>query len=239
MREMMLTLRAEPSRVDVHRMFDRIARRYDFLNHLLSFGMDYYWRRRAVGCLPERANLKVIDLACGTGDLGLAAIRHRGESILVLGIDRAELMLGYALKKSLPANLALAMGDGLQIPVQEHSVDAVMIAFGIRNMTSTAACLAEIRRILVAGGNLIVLEFALPRNRLWRALHLFYLRTIVPGIGRLVSGDRDAYAYLNRTIESYPHGEAFCGLLRERGFIADQAISLSGGIVNLYVGTAP
>jgi demethylmenaquinone methyltransferase/2-methoxy-6-polyprenyl-1,4-benzoquinol methylase len=231
-------LPSAPSRANAHQMFDRISRRYDLLNHLLSLGLDFYWRRRAVGKLDRKPQQVILDLACGTGDLTLAAAQRQRESV-VLGIDKAPNMLRIAAQKIAAGNsesIRLLLGDGLAIPVRDSSCDAAMIAFGIRNMPDTVACLQELHRVLNVGGKVIILEFSQPTSRVFRALHRFYLRRVVPVVGRLISGDGYAYSYLDQTIETYVHGESFCRLMKESGFVEIIAEPLSFGIVTIYTG---
>lgn len=228
-----------PSRANVHAMFDRISSRYDLLNHVLSFGLDFYWRHRAVSHLDSSPNQRILDLACGTGDLALAARKRLDSSCTILGIDKAPGMLGCAAEKLArhrADSIHLAFGDGMSIPVRSDSIDATMIAFGIRNMPDTIGCLREIHRILRPGGKAIILEFSIPTNRFIRSLHRLYLRLVVPGIGRLLSGDPQAYRYLDQTIETYAHGRQFCELMSEAGFVSVVAEPQSLGIVTIYVG---
>ncbi len=240
MRESVISLSAEsPSRVDVHRMFDRISGRYDLLNRILSLGMDVYWRNRAVAELDDEQHKTVVDLACGTGDVAIASVkanRHRK----VIGVDMASQMLAVAKtkveKQGLQDQIQLARGDGLRIPVADQSVDAATIAFGIRNMPDTTACLKELRRVLRPGGKSVILEFSLPKNKALRSIHLFYLRNLLPVIGKILSGDDYAYSYLNKTIETYPYGVKFCELMNSAGFVDVKARPLTMGIVTLYTG---
>ena len=228
-----------PSRANVHQMFDRISRRYDLLNHLLSLGLDFYWRRRAVGKLDRKPNQRILDLACGTGDLALAAANRLNNDCRVIAIDKAPQMLQLAADKIARRrvnSISLALGDGMALPIKDASLDAAMIAFGIRNMPDTSVCLREIHRLLNLGGKAIVLEFSLPSNQLLRSLHRFYLRRIVPTVGRIVSGDKYAYSYLDQTIETYAQGEAFCELMRHAGFVEVIAEPVSFGIVTIYTG---
>lgn len=228
-----------PSRVDVYRMFDKISMRYDLLNRVLSLGMDLYWRRLAIRELDNERHLRVLDLACGTGDIAMAAARQSTRR-QVIGIDRAQQMLALADSKvsrqSLSGQVLLVCGDGMNIPVADDSMDAATIAFGIRNMPDTPFCLGEMRRCLRPKGKLVVLEFSLPSNRALRSLHLFYLRRILPVIGRWLSGDNYAYSYLNKTIETYPHGTQFTELMQQAGFADVRCRPLTLGIVSLYTG---
>jgi demethylmenaquinone methyltransferase/2-methoxy-6-polyprenyl-1,4-benzoquinol methylase len=228
-----------PSRTNIHQMFDRISRRYDLLNHLLSLGLDFYWRRRAVDKLDRKPNQRILDLACGTGDLALAAARRLNNGFRVIAIDKAPQMLQLAADKIARRSvnsISLALGDGMALPIKDASLDAAMIAFGIRNMPDTYECLKEIHRLLNLGGKAVVLEFSLPSNQILRSLHRFYLRRFVPTVGRIVSGDQYAYRYLDQTIETYAQGEAFCGLMRHAGFVEVIAEPISFGIVTIYTG---
>lgn len=234
------TATASPSRADSYRMFNRISRRYDLLNRLLSFGLDIHWRRKLVDLLAESNPQCVVDLACGTGDVILTALKQRISFRSIVGIDKAEQMLKIAGEKLVSEQngrrALLVKADGLALPIADGSTEAVTIAFGIRNMTETELCLREMWRILVPKGRALILEFSLPSNRVWRRLHLFYLRNVVPLLGRIISGDRFAYSYLNRTIETYPYGERFCDLMKKSGFAKVSALPLTGGIVTIYRG---
>jgi demethylmenaquinone methyltransferase / 2-methoxy-6-polyprenyl-1,4-benzoquinol methylase len=228
-----------PSRANVHQMFNRISRRYDLLNHLLSLGLDFYWRRRAIDKLDRKPNQQILDLACGTGDLALAAAYRMNHSCRVIAIDKAPQMLHLAADKIARCRvsaISLVLGDGMTLPIKDTTLDAAMIAFGIRNMPDTSVCLREIHRLLNLGGKIIVLEFSLPSNRLLRSLHRFYLRHVVPTVGRIVSGDKYAYSYLDQTIETYSQGEAFCELMRHAGFVEVNAEPVNFGIVTIYTG---
>ena len=240
MRESVISLSAEsPSRVDVHRMFDRISGRYDLLNRILSLGMDIYWRNRTVAELDGERHKLIVDLACGTGDVAIASVKassHRQ----VIGVDMASQMLAVAKSKvenqGLHDRIQLTRGDGLRIPVADQSVDATTIAFGIRNMPDTTACLKEMHRVLRIGGKTVILEFSLPKNKALRSIHLFYLRHLLPVIGKVLSGDNYAYSYLNKTIETYPYGAKFCELMTSAGFFDVKARPLTMGIVTIYTG---
>lgn len=228
-----------PSRRDVHKMFDRIANRYDLLNHLLSLNVDKRWRRRVGRMLPEGDGLSVLDLACGTGDQ-LIALHQGGLVAEGIGIDLAERMLEVGREKidrlQLGHRLSLQIGDAGKIPFDDDRFDAVTISFGIRNMTDVSRTLGEILRVLKRDGRTLILEFSLPTGRILRAGYLFYLRHILPRLGAIISGDSAAYRYLNETIETFPHGTAFCQLMTDAGFTNVSQTSLSGGIASIYRG---
>lgn len=231
----------EPSLDSVAGMFDRIAFRYDTLNRLLSFGLDMRWRKRLARHLPPRHGQRILDLATGTGDQLLAVFEATDRVDQGVGMDLAEEMLALGREKvrrrARSDTITLETGDACAIPSPAGSFDAATISFGIRNVPDVGRCLREIHRVLRPESRALVLEFSLPRNRLLLACHLFYLRHVLPRIGRWLSGDVEAYRYLNRTIEAFPFGEAFCRLMRDAGFIDVQAHPLSGGLVTLYVGS--
>jgi demethylmenaquinone methyltransferase/2-methoxy-6-polyprenyl-1,4-benzoquinol methylase len=212
-------------------LFDRIATTYDTVNRILSFGIDGLWRRRVVHRLPQG---NVLDLACGTGELALAIARKEG--IRVTGLDLSEGMLEVARRRTEGQSITLIHGDAQQLPLPDGSFDATTIAFGIRNVPDVPAALAEMHRVLRPGGRTFILEFSLPANRVVRALHCFYLRHVLPRVGGWVSGDREAYRYLNITIEAFPYGEDFLDLVREAGFSDCTATPLTMGIATLYEG---
>lgn len=227
-----------PSRSEVHHMFDRISRRYDLLNRILSLGLDRRWRRQAVAQIASGTDRIVLDLACGTCDIAIEAVRNR--QCRVIALDMAEEMLALGTAKiaaaGLDASVSLGRADGHNLPLPAAAVDAAIIAFGIRNMADAGLCLRELARVARPGGKLVVLEFSLPSHRLLRFFHLAYIRYIVPLLGRILSGDAAAYTYLNKTIETFPYGDAFCRLMTAAGWQEVSAKPLNGGIVSLYTG---
>jgi demethylmenaquinone methyltransferase/2-methoxy-6-polyprenyl-1,4-benzoquinol methylase len=235
----MNSIRTEPSRKQVYKMFDRIAGRYDLLNRLLSSGIDRRWRARLAAQLPPGDNLEVLDLASGTADQ-LIALHATGQVARGVGLDLAEKMLAIGRDKigrlGLSQKLTLAVGDAENLPVQAASFDAVTISFGIRNMTDPARTLAEMYRALKPGGRALILEFSLPPNRAVRRVYLIYLRHILPRLGALISGDSSAYRYLNETIETFPYGDAFCQLMTSAGFTSVACTPLTFGIASIYAG---
>lgn len=233
---------ANPPRQEVWKMFDRIAHRYDLLNRSLSFGQDVAWRRKMRKHLPDREGLHVLDLATGTGD---QLIFLAGDPRVASGegTDLAEKMLELGRKKIVKAGLqdrfSLQTGDALHVPAADNSADVVTISFGIRNVESVPQALQEMMRVLKPGGRALILEFSLPGNRVMRGLYLFYFRHILPRVGGFISGDSYAYRYLNRTVESFPYGEAFCDWMREAGFESVCFRSLTFGIAAIYQGETP
>lgn len=230
----------EPSRHGAWQIFDRIAHRYDLLNRLLSFGRDVAWRRRMAERLPAANGLRLLDLATGTADVLLFLEAEIGGIAHGVGVDMSAGMLAQGREKvsraGLRHKLALVRGDATSVPFAAESFDVVTIAFGIRNVVDVDAGLREMRRVLRPGGRALVLEFSLPRNLLIRIPYLFYFRHVLPRVGGLISGDAEAYRYLNRTVESFPYGEAFCALMTGAGFDRVVAQPLTFGVATLYVG---
>lgn len=227
-------------------MFNEIAPKYDFINHLLSFNIDVRWRKKAVGFLDsckakkgEEAQFKVIDIACGTGDSSIA-IYKRG--MMVTGADISQGMLDIAIQKNAglaPSRIPLpeyVNASAENLPFDAETFDAATICFGIRNFNDRCGSLREIYRVIRKGGYLAILEFAEPENRLFRLLYSLYLKHMLPGIGGLVSNRRSAYRYLAKSIEDFPKYERFCNELSEAGFNEVKYKPLTGGIALLYTG---
>ena len=238
-----LRVQSQPSRRQVWRMFDRIAPRYDFLNRVLSLRQDVSWRRRMATFLKGRRNLKLLDLATGTGDQIFFLLDAGANVTHALGLDLAEAMLAIGRRKIAARGLAgrveLRLGDAMAIPAETGTFDVATMSFGIRNVEQTDVALKEIWRVLNPGGRALILEFSVPANRLVRGFYLFYFRHVLPRIGEAVSGDGEAYRYLNQTAETFPCGEAFCELLRQAGFVDVAALPLTFGIATIYKGDKP
>lgn len=232
-----------PEHNPVWRMFDRIARRYDLLNRLLSFGRDRAWRAALVRGIPHTDSLRVLDLATGTADVLLAAARARPSLKLGLGIDPSGGMLALGRQKiqrrSGFAPLRLTRGDACVLPLADACMDVITMAFGIRNVADVDAALRDMRRILRPQGRALILEFSLPENRLLRRGYLLYFRHVLPRIGGLISGDAAAYRYLNQTVEQFPYGAAFCAKMRAAGFAEVSARPLTFGVATIYTGMSP
>lgn len=220
-------------------MFDRIAWRYDFLNHLLSFGIDKIWRRRAVAAIAAICKPSyVLDIATGTADLAIALLRLN--PVKVTGTDISSAMLERAgrkiRKRGLENAIELYRAAAESLPFPDNSFDLVMSAFGIRNLADTESGLAEMYRVVREGGALMILEFSRPAGALLRVLFGFYFNRVLPLLGRIVSGVRHAYTYLPRSVASFPEGEEFVALLTAAGFSSLSMKRLSGGIATIYTG---
>lgn len=225
---------------DVANMFDTIAARYDFLNRVLSFGLDRVWRRAAICRLGEQEGGRILDIATGTGDVALATLSLNPEEIV--GVDIADHMLEIARKKatqtSFRGKISFVSGSAEHLPFQVASFDAAIVAFGVRNFANLNAGLRSIRRVLKPHAPLVVLEFSQPTFPPVRALYRVYSRWILPGVGRVLSGVSGPYRYLPDSIEVFPDGPIFLARLRECGFVGTQVEHLTFGIVSIYTGYA-
>jgi demethylmenaquinone methyltransferase/2-methoxy-6-polyprenyl-1,4-benzoquinol methylase len=221
-------------------MFGRVARRYDLANHLLSLNIDRWWRAytvRRVRHVLERPGARVLDICCGTGDLALALQERAAGSIF--GSDFCHPMLVAAAGKisRRGARTVLFESDALQLPLRDSSLDLLTVAFGFRNLANYQAGLAEMRRVLKPGGMAAILEFSQPSNRAFAALYNFYSRRILPVIGGMLSGSRDAYTYLPESVRKFPSASTLADSMRAAGFAEVSYEYLTGGIVALHVGT--
>ena len=221
-------------------MFDAIAGRYDVLNHVLSAGIDYTWRRRAIASLALTGTERVLDLCTGTADLAIGAGAASPSAARVVGVDFSHEMLRVGAAKiqraSLGRSVALVRGDAMRIPAATASVDAVTIAFGIRNVERPEIACRDIHRVLRPRGRLAILEFAIPTVPVFRAVYLAYFRRVLPRIGRAISRHEAAYDYLPASVNAFATPEDFVTILRQSGFIDISAVPLTFGAVFLYTG---
>lgn len=215
-------------------MFDSIAGQYDAMNHWLSLGIDRLWRRRFVRTLSRLvpAGADLLDLACGTGDL-TQALARKGFTVKGLDISAEMMAIGQHKCRDCKPLPQFMLGSAEQIPFPDHSFDAVTVSFGLRNFDHRPQCLAEIRRVLKPGGRLAVLEFAVPRNRLWRALYLFYFKHATRLVGHL-AGRAGAYGYFVDSVLSFPCYEALCAEFQAAGFTQVRYRPYTGGIACAY-----
>jgi|GEM_PF-31382 len=231
-----------PSREGVVGMFNRIAHRYDFLNRLLSMRRDVVWRKKMARFLPADRDLRVLDVATGTGDVLLTLVEESDRVKTGVGIDPAELMLRLGHDKIAQVGLGdvlqMVRADVNQLPFADNSFDVATVAFGVRNFASLQRGLSEMARVVRPGGRILVLEFSLPANRLIRWMYLKYFRHVLPRLGAMLSGDSYAYRYLNRTVETFPSGSQFCQYLAAAGFKHVHALPLTLGIASIYLGEA-
>ena len=223
----------------VAKMFNNISRRYDFLNQLLSLGIDKMWRKRAISALKPLKPKTLLDVATGTGEFALESLKLNPDKIY--GIDIADGMLDIGREKILArkvnGTIELLHGDSENIPFKENKFDAVTVAFGVRNFENLKRGLSEILRVLKPGGMVVILEFSKPSSFPFKQVYNFYFRFILPRIGSIVSNDKAAYTYLPKSVEAFPDGEDFLRILHDVGFKNTQCSSLTFGISSIYIGT--
>jgi len=224
----------------VREMFAGIANRYDFLNHFLSANTDTRWRRLVAKRLQSSlgpGGTRVLDVACGTGDLSLAIATTTGAQ--VVGTDFCRPMLEIAARKAADGVplIPFVEGDALHLPFANSSFDAVSIAFGLRNLSSVDGGLRELWRVLKPGGRVAILEFSRPVVPGFRSLFQFYFARVLPRIGGLISGSRGAYEYLPDSVSRFPDQKRLAGMMREVGFNEVEYQNLTGGIAALHLGT--
>jgi demethylmenaquinone methyltransferase/2-methoxy-6-polyprenyl-1,4-benzoquinol methylase len=226
-------------------MFGEISPRYDFLNHFLSGGTDWFWRWRTVRAAAPRGTAPILDVCTGTGDLALAYWKKGGGMIRVVGADFTGEMLVIAGQKAAKmqtasgqrAPLRFVQADAQSLPFADDQFQIVSVAFGLRNVTDAARGLKEMIRVCQPGGRVVVLEFSLPGNRLLRAVYTWYFRNILPRIGQLLSrNSQHAYNYLPDSVSKFPYGERLAALMKECGLAAVSFTPLTFGIATLYIG---
>lgn len=232
---------AAAKKQQIEQMFDGVSHRYDFLNHLLSGGIDVLWRRKALRLLRPLAPQSLLDIATGTGDVAIEAARmlHPGR---IVGLDLSEGMLTYARRKvarrGLDGLISFEKGDAENLRFESNSFDAVTVSYGVRNFENLEKGLAEMYRVLRPGGTCIVLEFSKPRG--WfRSVYNFYFKYITPTIGGFFSKDRAAYTYLPESVGAFPDGQDFLNIYQQIGFTHTQCIPLTFGVSSIYVGKKP
>ena len=228
----------------VRQMFGQIAGRYDFLNHLLSLGVDHWWRRQTVRRVRPEGDRPILDLCTGTGDLALAYDREAGGRTTIVGADFCHEMLAIGRQKGQRAGadgrLLFIEADAQALPLANDSFQIVCVAFGLRNVADTSRGLAEMVRVTSPGGRVAVLEFSLPRRQPFKAIYGWYFRRVLPRIGQLVSrNSADAYNYLPESVGEFPQGEPLLELMRTAGLAELRCWPLTFGVATLYVGKKP
>lgn len=225
-------------REQVETMFDNIATKYDFLNRVLSLGIDIIWRKKAIKKLKADSPKLILDIATGTGDFALEALSLNPDKII--GVDISEGMLEMGRKKMAAKNLSykieLVKGDSEKLIFNDNTFDAVIVAFGVRNFENLEKGLADIYRVLKPNGKLVVLEFSNPKKFPIKQFYKFYSSKILPKIGNSISKDKSAYTYLPESVEAFPDGTNFTNLMQKVNFTATTVTSLSGGIASIYTG---
>ncbi len=244
----------------IQKMFGEISGRYDFLNHFLSGGVDYYWRWRTVRKVRPQGDSPILDVCTGTGDLAIAYWKKAGGRTAVVGTDFTPEMLEIARVKTAKmgisaeanssentgstaggkASLTFQQADTMELPLESDVYQIVSVAFGLRNVSDTVAGLKEMTRVCKPGGQVAVLEFSMPRNRLFGAVYRWYFRNVLPRIGQLLARNSEAaYKYLPQSVSEFPQDEELAGLMHEAGLSDITWTPLTFGIATLYVGRKP
>lgn len=223
----------------VRTMFASIADRYDITNSVLSLGIHHLWRKKAVRLSKAAAGDHVLDCATGTGDLAITFKKKVGDGGYVLGTDFCDAMIAPAPAKATKKGLVIdfEVADAMNLPYEDNRFDIASISFGIRNVDDPLICLQEMARVVKPGGRVVVLEFGQPKGIMsWP--YTFYSKYIIPFVGGLLTGNREAYQYLPETSAAFPAGERFTDLMKQAGsFNAQEYHKLNGGIAYIYVGT--
>jgi demethylmenaquinone methyltransferase/2-methoxy-6-polyprenyl-1,4-benzoquinol methylase len=228
----------------VRRMFGQIAGRYDFLNHLLSLGIDHWWRRRTVQLVPPAGPLPILDVCTGTGDLALAYDRAAGGRAQIVAADFCHEMLAIGRQKAAKAGadgrITFLEADTQSLPLPTGSFQIVCVAFGLRNVADTDRGLAEMVRVAAPGGRVAVLEFSTPAWQPFKSVYCWYFRRVVPRVGQyFASNSSAAYEYLPASVGEFPQGEALLDRMRVAGLTSLRSYPLTLGVATLYVGTKP
>ncbi len=229
-----------PKKEKIQQMFDDIAPSYDRLNHLMSLDVDKFWRKRALKEIVDGTSQQILDVACGTGDSTIAIAQAAGSGSRITGVDISEGMMALVMRKAahegVHDRIRLQVADGENMPFEEGSFHRVFCAFGIRNFEHKELGLNEFYRVLKPGGKAVILELSLPENRHLRRLYNIYFQHILPWVGGLVSGNKDAYRYLPASVQAFPPPERFCAMMWAAGFTRVRHRSLSLGLCRMFVG---
>jgi demethylmenaquinone methyltransferase/2-methoxy-6-polyprenyl-1,4-benzoquinol methylase len=232
----------EAKKKQVQRMFDSIAHKYDFLNHFFSMGIDVLWRKRCVRILKKENPASILDMATGTGDFAIEAIRM-GVEAHVTGMDLSQGMLDVGIEKvqarGYEDRITLIQGDSENLPFENEKFDAYTVGFGVRNFENLDKGLSEMYRVLKNNSITVILEFSKPKRFPIKQLFGFYFKYIMPTLGKLVSKDSAAYTYLPESVMAFPEGDQFLDRMKSAGFTDLRQIKLTGGIASIYTGRKP
>ncbi len=227
---------SEGKKMQIKTMFDNIAHKYDFLNHFLSMGIDKIWRRRAIKLLKDIDQPEILDIATGTGDLAIAAMKLKPKRIVGLDLSAEMLKVGEEKikKKGLDKTISMVEGDSENLPFDDKEFDAAIVAFGVRNFENLNKGLVEINRVLKDGGKFMVLEFSNPSKFPFKQIYQFYSTKILPWWGGILSKDKAAYSYLPESVAAFPEGDAFVAELNKAGFNSLRVWRQTFGIATIY-----
>ncbi|CAM4287110.1 bifunctional demethylmenaquinone methyltransferase/2-methoxy-6-polyprenyl-1,4-benzoquinol methylase UbiE [Cytophagaceae bacterium 50C-KIRBA] len=222
----------------VAEMFNSISPKYDFLNHLLSGGIDIIWRKKAINLLKNKGIKSLLDIATGTGDFAIEALKIQPEKII--GVDISQGMLDVGIEKikklGLQDKIHLQLGDSEKLPFSDQSFDAITVSFGVRNYENLEKGLSDMLRVLKPGGYCLILEFSNPRTFPMKQLYAFYSKFILPLLGKMISKDPAAYTYLPESVQAFPDGQNFLDIFHHVGYENTQWIPMTGGICSIYLG---
>jgi demethylmenaquinone methyltransferase/2-methoxy-6-polyprenyl-1,4-benzoquinol methylase len=223
----------------VSEMFDNISNNYDFLNRILSGGIDIYWRRKAISILKKEAPKLILDIATGTGDLAIEANKQLKPD-KIIGVDISQGMLNNGIEKmkklGLSKKIEMRIGDSEKLPFDNNTFDAVIVSFGVRNFEDLNKGLSDMCRVTKEDGTCVVIELSTPKKFPMKQLYGFYSSKILPTIGKLISKDTAAYSYLPESVKAFPDGEDFLSIFRAAGFKHAYCKALTFGICSIYVG---
>ncbi len=226
-------------REQIAEMFDNVSPKYDFLNHLLSAGIDVWWRKKAISLLKKEQPKLLLDIATGTGDLAIEAVRQLNPD-KVIGVDISEGMLSFGREKmkklGLEQKIEMQLGDSEKLHFENNTFDAVVVSFGVRNFENLEKGLKDMCRVTKPGGTCVVMEFSKPKTPVIKQLYWLYNRTILPLIGKIVSKDSAAYTYLPESVMAFPEGDDFLEIFEKSGFSQSKCIPLTFGICSIYIG---
>ncbi len=228
----------EGKKQQVAQMFNSISHKYDFLNHLLSGGIDIIWRKKAIKQIQNKGIKTILDIATGTGDFAIEALAIQPEKIV--GVDISEGMLAFGKEKIKKLGLShiieLQVGDSEKLAFEDNSFDAITVSFGVRNYENLEKGLTDMLRVLKPGGHCLILEFSNPRKFPMKQLYTFYSKAILPLLGRIISKDPAAYTYLPESVKAFPDGQDFVNILKKIGYSETKCIPMTGGICSIYLG---
>jgi len=224
---------------EVAEMFNNISKKYDFLNHFLSLGIDKIWRRKAVNMLREIKPERILDLASGTGDFAIQSLKLNPKEIVGMDISEGMLEVGrQKMKKNGYDNvISMRLGDSEDLPFEDNYFDALTVGFGVRNYENLEKGLTEMLRVVRPEGKLIILEFSKPKKFPVKQYYAFHSKYIIPFFGKRISKDEKAYAYLPESVAAFPEGEDFKNIMKSIGYKNVQSRLVSGGIATIYSGT--
>lgn len=220
-------------------MFNNISKRYDFLNHFLSLGIDKIWRKKAVNMLKDIKPQRILDLASGTGDFAIESLRLNPKEIIGMDISEGMLEVGrQKMKKNGYDNvISMRLGDSEDLPFEDNYFDALTVGFGVRNYENLEKGLSEMLRVVRPGGKLIILEFSKPKKFPVKQYYAFHSKYIIPFFGKRISKDDKAYAYLPESVAAFPEGKDFEDILMKLNYKNVSSKLVAGGIATIYSGT--